>query len=113
MLALVAVLYLGACAATKDFAATGGSRADGTVDLSYEYGLFQVPHEDQVQGGTLATSKCAAWGYSGAEPFGGETRICSVPTNSGCARFLVTRKYQCTANSPSPLTSNTVTPSPA
>ncbi len=36
--AAMLALSLG-CAAKKDLVATGGSRSDGTVDLSYELGL--------------------------------------------------------------------------
>jgi hypothetical protein len=39
-------LCLAGYATTKEFVATGGSRADGTVHLSYEYGMFESPHED-------------------------------------------------------------------
>ena len=42
---LLAVCVVG-CAVTKIPVPTGGSRSDGTVQLSYEYGLFQVPKVD-------------------------------------------------------------------
>lgn len=35
--------FLTGCAAPKNWAATGGSRADGTIKLSYEYGMFENP----------------------------------------------------------------------
>ena len=38
----VAVTLAG-CAVNKDWVAAGGSRADGTVKLAYEYGEFQKP----------------------------------------------------------------------
>src|SRR5271154_4429873 len=95
-LALVLPFYLGGCATTEEFVATGGSRADGTVNLEYEYGMFQSPREDSDQGVTLAASTCAGWGYSGSQPFGGETQQCEAVNGYGnCVRWLVTRRYQC------------------
>lgn len=91
-----ATICLIGCATTKEFVATGGSRADGTVTLSYEYGMFQAPQEDEQQGLALASSTCAAWGYSGSQAFGGETQECSKVNGYGnCIRTLVTRRYQC------------------
>jgi hypothetical protein len=88
-------LLLAGCATTKEFEATNGSRSDG-VALSYEYGMLESPREDQEQGATLAASTCAGWGYSGTQPFGGETHQCNaVDPNVGCVRWLVTRRYQC------------------
>jgi YecR-like lipoprotein len=96
-LALVmATLCLCSCGVTKEYVATGGSRADGTVTLSYEYGMLQSPREDEEQGVTLAISTCAGWGYSGSQPFGGESQQCEAINGYGnCLRWLVTRRYQC------------------
>lgn len=95
-LALIATLVMNGCATTEEFVATGGSRADGAVNLNYEYGMFQSPHEDSEQGVTLASSTCAGWGYSGSQPFGGETSQCSERNGYGaCIRWVVTRRYQC------------------
>ncbi|EHN8740343.1 hypothetical protein RJO42_004733, partial [Enterobacter hormaechei] len=44
------------------------------------------------------TQRCAAWGYSGAEPFGGSTSVCSQPSSSGCMETMVTMEYQCTGD---------------
>jgi len=96
---LVAALVLGVtgCATVKTLQATGGSRADGVVDLSYEYGMFEQPIVDQNQALLTATGRCQAWGYSGAEPFGGTKSVCQQSSGSGgCLRFLVTVAYQCT-----------------
>jgi len=92
--ACVAVSFAG-CATSKTWSATGGSRSDGVVRLSYEYLLFQIPHVDDQQGLEIAESRCRSWGYSGSEPFGGQTRVCNNMTNSGCNSWLVTREYQC------------------
>ncbi|QJD30915.1 YecR family lipoprotein [Methylococcus geothermalis] len=60
------LLGIAGCAVRKDWFATGGSRADGTVQLSYTWRRFEQPVVDGAQGVALATSRCAAWGYSGA-----------------------------------------------
>jgi hypothetical protein len=92
----VVALGIGGCAITKEWAATGGSRSDGVVKLSYEYGLFQAPQVSAQQGLELAKARCSAWGYSGAEAFGGVTRVCNNRDSTGCNSWLVTAEYQCT-----------------
>lgn len=100
LIALSATL-LTACAVPKQMTATGGSRSDGTVKLSYEYGKFEVPQVDSAQGVRIAKARCGAWGYSGAEAFGGTTKVCNHPSGSGCERWLVTTEYQCIGTPPS------------
>lgn len=94
--AVALLAALAACATAKTWTATGGSRSDGTVRLSYEYGLFEAPTIDENQGLTVAKQRCAIWGYSGAEAFGGVTTQCTAPSSSGCMTTLVTKEYQCT-----------------
>lgn len=93
---VLAVVALTGCATQKEWFATGGSRADGTVKLSYEYGAFERPQLSETKGTALAKSRCAVWGYTGAEPFGGQTQACNEYFGRGCNRWLVTREYQCT-----------------
>ena len=94
---LVLVGLATGCATTKDWAATGGSRADGVVRLSYEYGAFEKPQLDESQAVMLASKRCSTWGYSGAEAFGGVTRRCSATAGlGGCNMWMVTKEYQCT-----------------
>jgi hypothetical protein len=92
------MLALAACATAKSYTATGGSRSDGTVRLSYEVGMFEVPTVDENQGLQLARQRCATWGYTGAEAFGGTTSQCTSMGSSGCMVTLVTKEYQCTGN---------------
>src|SRR5216683_4624423 len=100
---VTASLWLAGCSTTKEYVATGGSRADGTVDLSYEYAMFQSPVEDVQQGTSVASSTCAGWGYSASQPFGGETQRCEAANGYGnCVRWLVTRRYQCLGSPDSP-----------
>lgn len=84
------------CAVQKQMVATGGSRSDGTVKMAYEFGMFEKPVINMAQALQDASKRCTSWGYTNAEPFGGETRTCSNRSNSGCVAWLVTVEYQCT-----------------
>jgi hypothetical protein len=85
------------CAVNKTLVPTGGSKADGTVDLSYEFGAFEKPVVNMAQAQPAAQQRCQAWGYSNAEPFGGEKRLCQAFDGyGGCVRTLVTVTFQCT-----------------
>lgn len=100
LLGLLAVV-LTACAAPMVMQATGGSRADGTVDLSYEYTLFQKPVVDMTMATATASDRCRAWGYTNAEPFGGQINHCNQFNGYGnCLDMLVTVKYQCAGGGP-------------
>lgn len=93
---VLALCVLQGCAVQKELVSTGGSRADGTVKLSYEYSMFEQPKLNALQGLSVATQRCAAWGYTGAEPFGGGTKSCTNRNNNGCVSWMVTVQYQCT-----------------
>jgi hypothetical protein len=101
---IVSIALLSGCATTKDWAATGGSRADGVVRLSYEVGLMEKPQLNEQQAINLATQRCKTWGYAGAEAFGGVTRQCNMPGGfgGGCNQWMVTKEYQCTGNAAAP-----------
>jgi len=76
--------------------ATGGSRADGIVELSYEYydgEVYEVAVEAAL---TTAKQRCEAWGYSDATPFGGTKRSCLFHDGDTCTTYFVIRPYQCT-----------------
>ena len=92
----VVLLALVGCATAKSWIPIGGSRADATVTLGYQYGMFEVPTLDHAAGDRLATQRCAVWGYSGAEAFGAELSQCTSMSSSGCAQMQVTKTYQCT-----------------
>lgn len=53
-------LLITACATPKTLEATGGSRADGTMELSYEYSQFETPVVDAAQSKDVATARCRA-----------------------------------------------------
>lgn len=97
LIATVAGLALSGCATPVDWVATGGSRSDGVVRLSFTFGEFEIPQVNAQQGVDLATQRCKTWGFSGAEAFGGVTQQCSQWGGlGGCARWTVTKEYQCT-----------------
>ncbi len=96
---VVAAMMLAGCATQETLVPTGGSRSDGTVQLSYEYGLFQVPQVNMNQATQTAANRCAAWGYSGAQPFGGQINRCEQFNQYGsCIQTMVTVSFQCTGN---------------
>jgi len=93
------LLTLQGCAVQKELIATGGSRADGTVKMAYEFGMFEKPVVTIEQGIASATQRCKSWGYTGAEPFGGQTKQCTGYGGGGCNHWTVTVEYQCTGGS--------------
>lgn len=87
------------CSSRKDFYATGGSRADGSIDMVYDFKPFETPIVDHGQAESIANKKCAVWGYERAEPFGGKTQNCQVRDGWGnCTAGQIIIKYQCIGN---------------
>ncbi len=99
LIVLAAALTWAACATVKVPQPTGGSRSDGTVQLAYEYGDFERPQVDWEAANRIATERCEAWGYSGAEALGGGVSECAAYNQYGCYRFFVTITYQCIGGS--------------
>jgi hypothetical protein len=94
-LALLTTLVTG-CATIEVPQATGGSRADGIIEMSYEYGMFERPQVQWDQALVTAKQRCNAWGYQNAEAFGASISQCQAYDGyGGCDRWLVTTKYQC------------------
>ncbi|MES1953518.1 YecR family lipoprotein [Salinisphaera hydrothermalis] len=92
----VFAVVLSGCATTEQLQPTGGSRSDGTIDMSYEYTMFQKPQPNWSDAQQKAQERCEAWGYNDAEKFGGQTSTCEQNGSMGCQKTLVTAKYQCT-----------------
>lgn len=99
-LAAAAAMLLVGCAAPKNWSADGGSRADGTVRLAYEWGGFEVPKVDENQAIEVATQRCTAWGYTGAEAFGEGRGQCISRDAFGCASWRRVREFQCLGTPP-------------
>jgi hypothetical protein len=94
----VAVAFLvGGCATPtqKQLIPTSGSRSDGIVKLSFDYGAREIPQIDLAQGKSAAKIRCLSWGYSDADAFGGGTKQCISSNSKGCTRMQVTYEYQC------------------
>ncbi|HIF9094903.1 TPA: YecR family lipoprotein [Photobacterium damselae] len=76
--------------------ATGGSKSDGTIRLSYQSTLYEKPILDESQALSLAKARCKSWGYSNVEAFGGVITQCqNMDAYLGCTEQLVTKEYQC------------------
>lgn len=95
-LLLVAASLVG-CATKRDFYAMSGSRADGTVDMAYDInGPFDQPVVSKSQADGIAKQKCNVWGYSDAEPFGGQSERCNQRNGFGkCISGQIVIQYQC------------------
>lgn len=85
----------------KDWVPTGGSRADATIELSYEFNPeLEIPQLNEQQGLELAVARCRSWGYHSAEPFGGVKSVCNKSRyqpfgGTICYSEFVTKQYQC------------------
>ncbi len=91
----LSMLLLVGCVVPKQWAATGGSRADAVIRLSYSYGAFETPQVDDAQALALAEERCKTWGYHSAEAFGGLSKACIQPGSTGCNEWQVTKEFQC------------------
>ena len=94
---ILAVFALTGCATNITPQATGGSKADGIVNLSYDVEELQKPVIDWEKADAEAVRRCKAWGYKKAEAFGGATRSCVQygGIGGGCAVRQFTHSYQC------------------
>lgn len=94
---LLFTFFLVGCATPKTFQAIDGSKADATVKLAYQYGLFEQPIVDWKLADTTAKKHCMAWGYKNVERFGGTQNACLSYSDSGsCLTTQVSMTYQCT-----------------
>ncbi|WP_252089258.1 YecR family lipoprotein [Pseudomonas sp. MWU13-3659] len=91
----LAALVLTGCATPKQWEATGGSKNDGLVQVSYEQGQFENGQSDAAQGLQVATARCKTWGYRNAEITGSEKSICRTMGQFNCLQTTVTQDYLC------------------
>lgn len=62
----------------------------------YAFGVFQMPVINLSEANATAGARCAACGYTSAEPFGGQKMNCLSQNGYGnCLRTQVTTTYQC------------------
>lgn len=96
ILSSLCLLVLAGCTAKKDMIPLGGSKADGTIKMGYTFGEFEKAQVDLQQASSLAAQKCAVWGYTGAEAFGGQSSRCVQGGGfSGCSQTEVSVEFQC------------------
>jgi hypothetical protein len=109
------VIILAGCATVTRMAPTSGSRSDGIVKLSFEYGEFDRIEIDEASALQSARQRCAVWGYTDADPFEGYTRQCQRGGGlfGGCSHWFVTKDYQCTMGRQAAMTqASALTPPP-
>lgn len=83
----------------KTMEATGGSLADGVIELSYTRSPSETSLFDEQDALKTATKRCKAWGFKKADAFSGEQTSCRDQIGSRCDVYLVTKKYQCVGKS--------------
>lgn len=85
----------------KQWQAAGGSRADATVEVGFEYyPQRERPEASDQQAYQEAVRRCRAWGYADAEPFGLVKDNCvnmvfQPFVGLVCEKKMVTRQFQC------------------
>lgn len=94
--ALTATFLLSGCSTVTELSASGGSRADGTVTMTAEYGEFDFIKPNTQRALDSAIMRCQSWGYRSAQPFDSGLSRCSSPSGlGGCARYIYSINYQC------------------
>ncbi len=94
----ILLFLIGCSAVPKTWEAMGGSKSDGTIELSYVYRpILDSPPSNEQGAIILAIKHCRAWGYSNAEAFGGSTKACHTKAinSEDCTSWRVTKVYQC------------------
>tara|TARA_B100000427_G_C15339257_1_gene520384 strand:+ start:451 stop:762 length:312 start_codon:yes stop_codon:yes gene_type:complete len=90
-------LLIGCGPTIKYLQLNGGSKSDGTVTMSYSYGVFETPQVDWNDAQTKASNACRNWGYSSANVFGQGKSLCLARNGYGnCLKWQITYTYQCT-----------------
>lgn len=95
MIVFMAALTAGCVSTPITWSTSGGSKADGFVELSYTYNYMQTPIVDEVAGQEKAEAMCRAWSFSAAVALEMVDQKCQYADRYGCSEWLVTRKYMC------------------
>lgn len=108
--AVVVLMALSGCARPvhKDPVALGGSKSDATVRIGIVWNPDrEIPETTPGAALALAEAKCRAWGYEGAEAFGGVEQKCVNEFFNGygmqCVQMQAVAEFQCLGGAPSPL----------
>ena len=96
LLIISTLVMLSGCAVNKTPFMSGGSKSDGVVEFSYNYGAMEKPEVNYSKVASDAKNSCSMWGYSNAIPFGSSSRKCTSSSQYGCNAYEVSIKYQCT-----------------
>ena len=92
---MATMILCSGCATKVTNAATGGSKADGMVEMSYEYGMFATPVVNWKLARRTATRVCRGSGYARSQALGGQIARCTAYITYGnCLRHLVTARCQ-------------------
>ena len=73
------------------WAASGGSKSDGVVRISYQVDALKEAIQDPEQAWEVAVSRCKIWGFEDAQAFD----FISKTTNNGVT--TATQEFQCVA----------------
>jgi len=92
---LVSITLAGCAPSTQHPVAIAGSKSDATIVMAAEFSDGgEVPNWAGAQ--ATAEDRCAAWGYSGAEPLGSVFSSCtSFGAYGSCNRTRQTMTFQC------------------
>lgn len=96
ILCVLSIALSSGCAVQKSYGASGGSKADGIVKMSYSYGGMDMPNADPLEALNKAIARCKVWGYASAEAFEYESKLCQARSEYGCSAWMVTKEFQCT-----------------
>ncbi|MAH04932.1 MAG: hypothetical protein CL561_05205 [Alphaproteobacteria bacterium] len=97
LLVVCSTILVAGCATNVTPTPIGGSKADGTVTLAFQYSMFEQPVVDWPTAQVQAVSRCKAWGYKDADSFGGQQNQCLAYNGYGsCVNTQVSITYQCT-----------------
>lgn len=95
---IAASTTLAGCATPVVPTVSGGSRADGVVVLTGDYGLWKKGEIDWREALVDAKAACQGWGYRDAKAFDRYQWRCTSDTPIGCANTQVTLRFQCTGS---------------
>lgn len=89
-------LFASGCTTVKIPQASGGSRSDGVVEMSFDYALFERLDIQWDKAQAEAVYRCKLWGYKNAQRFKGvETSCQDYSPDFGCVSSIAKIKYQC------------------
>ena len=94
---IISTLILSSCAFKYPEPLTG-SKADGIIKVSFEYGLFNDPDdwtEEWDKAEREAQQRCIYWGYSNVYQFDLTYSECINRSIYGCVKWQYYVDYQC------------------